>query len=177
MEGNVLADMAEENNRNLCLRSWANASSAATADIEVFPHERDDIIEGYSDEKAYDFAVVFVPCVHGFGISKISYPEGENYLFRWGGQKFRDSSMAPRYFYEANEDSLGFPDEAVGSVSPWPALWRHIDPPPMDLRGVFYAKYPRKELFSKIVNFKTAELPRWKPKAIIGLRTVEEEDV
>ena len=36
-------------------------------------------------------------------------------------------------------------------------------------QGIFYTNYPRKVIFSKMVRFKTAELPRWKSKCIINL--------
>jgi hypothetical protein len=55
-------------------------------------------------------------------------------------------------------------------------LWRYSQSRPADGRGVFPTNYPRKILFSKTVTSKTAELPRWKPKKIIGLRTFEEKD-
>jgi len=79
--------------------------------------------------------------------------------------------------YHVIEDDLGFPGEAVGSVSPWPVLWRYDQPEPADSRGVFPTNYRRKVLFTKQVTLRTSELPRWKPKAIIGLRMFEEEDV
>lgn len=78
--------------------------------------------------------------------------------------------------YEVLEEYIGFPGEAVGSVDPWPELWRQSEPQPTDLRGVFLTHYPRKVLFTKPVTFRTSELPRWKPKNIIGLRTFDEED-
>jgi hypothetical protein len=62
------------------------------------------------------------------------------------------------------------------------SVWSNLSVPrydqslPTDLRGVFRTNYPRKILFSKTVTFKTAELPRWKPKNIIGLRTFDEKD-
>ena len=42
---------------------------------------------------------------------------------------------------------------------------------------VFSPKYRRKVLFTKLIEVRTADLPRWKPKNIIGMRTFEEEDV
>ena len=86
------------------------------------------------------------------------------------------SGMKP-IIYQVIEDDLGFPGEAVGSVSPWPLLWRHDEPEPADSRGVFPTNYRRKVLFTKKVSLRTSDLPRRKPKAIIGLRTFEEENV
>ena len=86
------------------------------------------------------------------------------------------SNMMP-IIYQVIEDDLGLPGEAVGSVSPCFLLWRHDGSEPADSRGVFPTNYRRKVLFTKKVKLKTSDLPRWKPKAIIGLRTFEEEDV
>ncbi|MEA1883994.1 MAG: hypothetical protein U9N62_05700 [Thermotogota bacterium] len=103
---------------------------------------------------------------------------GEKYLWR------RATSYGLAYtagmmpiIYQVIEDDLGFPGEAVGSVSPCFLLWRHDEPEPADSRGVFPTDYHRKVLFTKKVKLRTSDLPRWKPKAIIGLRTFEEEDV
>ena len=60
--------------------------------------------------------------------------------------------------------------------SAWPKLWRYDQPEPADARGVVLTNYRQKILFTKNVSFKTSELPRWKPKTIIGLRTFEEKD-
>jgi hypothetical protein len=42
---------------------------------------------------------------------------------------------------------------------------------------VFSPRYQRKILFTKPIEIRTADLPRWKPKNIIGMRTFEEEEV
>ncbi len=64
-----------------------------------------------------------------------------------------------------------------------PSEWRYKQgllyydqPEATNARGVFPTNYHRKVLFTKKVTLKTSELPRWKPKNIIGLRTFEEED-
>ena len=57
-----------------------------------------------------------------------------------------------------------------------PKLSRYGQSRPADGRGVFPTNYPRKVLFYKPVTFKTTELPRWKPKNIIALRTFDEKD-
>ncbi len=59
----------------------------------------------------------------------------------------------------------------------YPRYPQVIEPEPADSRGVFPANCRRKVLFTKKVKLKTSDLPRWKPKAIIGLQTFEEEDV
>ena len=86
------------------------------------------------------------------------------------------SGMMP-IIYQVIEDDLGFPGETVGSVSPGFLLWGHDEPEPADSRGVFPTDYRRKVLFAKKVKLRTSDLPRWKPKVIIGLRPFEEEDV
>ena len=102
---------------------------------------------------------------------------GKKYL--WRRAALHGSVYTPNMMpiiYQVSEDDLGLPGEAVGSVSPCFLLWRHDGSEPADSRGVF-TNYRRKVLFTKKVKFKTFDLQRWKPKAIIGLRTFEEEDV
>ena len=141
-----------------------------TADIEL-----EDFTDTY---KPPTDVAVLVASKSGSGNPNLDYScVGKKYLWR------RTASHGLAYtpgmmpiIYQVIEDDLGFPDEAVGSVSPWPALWRYEQPEPTDLRGVFPTNYPRKVLFTKPVIFKTSELPRWKPKNIIGLRAFEEEN-
>ena len=103
---------------------------------------------------------------------------GKKYLWRRAASHglAYTSGMMP-IVYQVIEDDLGFPGEAVGSISPWPVLWRYDQPEHADLRGVFPTNYRRKVLFTKKVTLKTSDLPRRKPKVIIGLRTFEKEDV
>ncbi|MBW1850342.1 MAG: hypothetical protein JRJ15_02690 [Deltaproteobacteria bacterium] len=180
MENSGLVEIFDKCDQDLPYQACINYSSATTTDIEEFSAEPEDISERNNLRKVrtHDVAVL-VPCTPGGGESNIAYSrEGKKYF--WVptiSTTLADTTRKPPIIVEVAEDYLGFPGEAVGSVSPWPALWQHFDNQPMDSRGVFYAKYPRKALFSKTMTFKTAELPRWKPKTIIGLRTFEEEDV
>jgi hypothetical protein len=140
--------------------------------------------EGFADtnksaRKPFVDVAVLVACKSGSGELNLDYScVGKKYLWR------RPTSHGLAYtscimpiVYHVIEDDLGFPGEAVGSVSPWPVLWRYDQPEPADSRGVFPTNYRRKVLFTKQVTLRTSELPRWKPKAIIGLRMFEEEDV
>lgn len=78
---------------------------------------------------------------------------------------------------EGSEDYLGFTGEAVATMSKWPDFWNHIEYQEVNQRGVYSPKYRRKILFSKAITFKTAELRRWKPTALIGKRNLEVDDV
>jgi hypothetical protein len=78
--------------------------------------------------------------------------------------------------YEALEEDIGFPGDAIASMSPWPKLWQHAEPEPKAWRGVFFPTYSRKVLFSKTISFRTAELPRWKPQVLIDRRTLARKD-
>jgi hypothetical protein len=68
----------------------------------------------------------------------------------------------------------GLQDESIATTSTAPKLLlAHEDSGPTRERGVFCPKYHRKTLFSQPVTFKTADLPRWKPKIVIDRRTLE----
>ena len=121
---------------------------------------------------------VLVASKAGSGEPTLDYScEGKKYLWRKTASHglTHTPGMMPIIF-QVIEDDLGFPEEAVGSVSPLPVLWRYKQTEPKDLRGVFPTNYPREVLFTKPVTFKTFELQRWRPKKIIGLRAFEEED-
>jgi hypothetical protein len=123
---------------------------------------------------------LIVPCSSGGGESDIEYlGEGKKYL--WPGAILPRSAYASAkqpfiFIYVAHEEYLGWPSEAVASTSLRPDPWEPTEPEPERLRGVFSHTPHRKVLFSETLKFKTADLPRWKPKVIIGLRTFEEED-
>lgn len=145
-----------------------------TADIEL-----DDFTDTYKlvRRPSADVAVL-VASKSGSGKPNLDYScVGKKYLWR------RTASYGLAYtpgivpiIYQVIEDDLGFPEEAVGSVSPCSVLGHYDQAEPTDLRGVFRTNYRRKVLFTKPVTFKTSKLPRWKPKTIIGLRAFEEED-
>ena len=155
-------------------QAWQD-SYIGTADIEL---ENFTDTDKSTRKPSVDVAVL-VACESGSGELNLDYScVGKKYLWRRAASHglAHTSSMTPM-IYHVLEDDLGFPGESVGSVSPWPLLWRHDEPEPADSRGVFPTNYRRKVLFTKKVTLRTSDLPRWKPKAIIGLRTFEEEDV
>ena len=121
---------------------------------------------------------VIVTCASVGGKSDIDYVcEGKKYFWRRAGTLgLKYASGRQPFIYETLEEYLGVPGEAIASMSPWPDLWERVEPEPTRLRGVFPHTSHRKVLFSETLKFKTADLPRWKPKVIIGLRTFEEED-
>ena len=77
---------------------------------------------------------------------------------------------------EGSEDYLGFTGEAVATMFKWPDIWGPIEHQEVSQRGIYFPKYERNVLFSKTLTFKTSELPRWKPTAIIGKRNFEVDD-
>ena len=80
--------------------------------------------------------------------------------------------------YEGLEDYSGSQGESVTTLLTIPDIWNH--PTGYEehaYRGVYTPKYKRNIIFTKTLELKTLELPRWKPSAIIGKRNFEEEDV
>ena len=104
----------------------------------------------------------------------------ENRKYYW--QRLKTHSLIRPYMvgqttfvFGVHENYLGHPGENVGTMSPMPDLWRH-DMPESSVRGFYAPKYKRRVLFSNQVELKISELPRWKPKVIIGKRTLEENN-
>lgn len=179
MEEKEIVEAIDQDWQDLFSPMWEHLESTTATTMEMATIETEDIAKRtrLPRRQSPDVAVL-VACPSGSGKPKLIYPyEDKKYLWRKAvssGSAYT-SVMMP-IIYQVLEDDLGFPGEAIGSVSPWPVLWRQSEPGPTDLRGVFLTHYPRKVLFTKSITFKTSELPRWKPKNIIGLRTFEEED-
>lgn len=178
---------------------WLSSTSATTTTTEIDRVNVEDIdvdtvsLEGTDMDVVYVQGIsaesgltggqsrgvaVIVACASVGGKSDIDYVcEGHKYFWRRVGTLgLKYASVRQPFIYEALEEYLGFPGEAVASMSPWPDLWERVEPEPTRLRGVFSHTPHRKVLFSETLKFKTADLPRWKPKVIIGLRTFEEGD-
>ena len=165
--------------QDLSFPIWQNPVNTTATTMEIGMVEPEDIAEETPLQKRQSADVaVFVGPASVSDKSNITYPsKDKKYFWRQAiSPGLAYASEKQPYIYEVIEEYLGFPGEAVGSVSPWPGLWRQSNPQPTDLRGVFPTNYTRKVLFTKLLTFKTSELPRWKPKNIIGLRTFEEED-
>jgi len=80
--------------------------------------------------------------------------------------------------YEGLEDYSGSQGESVTTFLTVPNIWDHYaDYEENAYRGVYTPKYIKNVIFTKTLELKTSELPRWKPSAIIGKRNFEEEDV
>lgn len=90
-------------------------------------------------------------------------------------QKTKWLSRLKNVVIGVSEDTLGYSTDATATMVSWydtrEALALESE---IKIRGIFDPKFKRKILFSKTLEFKTAKLPRWKPKTIIGGRTVEE---
>jgi hypothetical protein len=165
--------------QDLLFPNWMIPATTTATTMETANIDPEDFTDtNQFARKSFADVTVLVPFQLGSGKPNLYYPyEDKKYLWRKAiSSGFAYTSGMMPIIYQVLEDDLGFPGEAVGSVSPWPVLWRQSEPQPADLRGVFRTNYPRKVLFTKPVTFKTSELPRWKPKTIIGLRAFEEKD-
>jgi hypothetical protein len=158
---------------------WETSPATTATTMETADIEPEDFSDTNELAKKSFADITLVPFEVGSGKPIPAYPhEEKKYLWHQAISSglVYTSGMIP-IIYQVLEDDFGFPGEAVGSVSPWPVLWRHDQPAPVDERGVFPTNYRQKVLFTKKVALRISELPRWKPKTIIGLRTFEEEDV
>lgn len=122
-------------------------------------------------------AVLVASSPSGWETSTVQLRGSRKYLFRHvhGPRLFYVSGTYP-IVYEALEEDIGFGDDVIASVSPWPKLWQQEDLEPSGWRGAFYPTYHRKVIFSKTMILRTASLPRWKPSARIQMRAFESEN-
>jgi len=180
MEEKEIVEAIDQAWQGLFSPMWEHPESTTATTMEMATVEIEDISKRarLPISQSPDVAVL-VACPSGSGKSDlVNLYEGKKYFWYPAiSPGLVYASGRNPYIYEVLEEYLGFPGESVGSVSPWPELWRYDQPEPPDARGVFPINYRRKVLFTKNVTLRTSELPRWKPKTIIGLRTFEEEDV
>jgi hypothetical protein len=92
-------------------------------------------------------------------------------------QAFSQNPATNVIVLEGSENQLVFiAGENVASTELWSITWEQAEVQEAFWRGVYSPSYKRKILFSKTLTFKTSELPRWKPMAIIGRRNFEDDD-
>jgi len=179
MEEKEIVEAIDQACQGLFSPMWEHPESATATTMEMAAVETEDILKRtrLPINQSPDVAVL-VACPPGMGKSDlVNLYEGKKYFWYPAiSPGLMYASGRKPYIYEVIEEYLGFPGESVGSVSPWPELWQYGEPQQTEGRGIFYTNYPRKIIFSKPVTFKTSELPRWKPKTIIGLRTFEERN-
>jgi len=180
MEEKEIVEAIDQAWQGLFSPMWEHPESTTATTMEMATVEIEDISKRarLPISQSPDVAVL-VACPSGSGKPDlVNLYEAKKYFWRSAiSPGLVYASGRKPYIYEVLEEYLGFPGESVGSVSPWPELWRYDQSEPPDARGVFPINCPRKVLFTNNVTVRTSELPRWKLKTIIGLRTFEEEDV
>jgi hypothetical protein len=132
-------------------------------------------------ERKSVYDAVIIACSSGGGkgdvTSVTSLHRGRKYLW-WplSGRSLSHDIQRRPFIYQALEEYFGFPGERAATMSFLPELWVQEEEEPTGLRGTFFHTPQRKVLFSQVVELKIADLPRWKPKVIIGKPTFEGED-
>ena len=122
-------------------------------------------------------AVLIPHRVSGWETGIVRQSEGKKYLFpRAYAPSLAYASGGNLLIYEALQEDIGFPDEVVASIPPWPRFWNLEEAQPTNWRGAFYPTYNRKVLFSKTMTLRTSALLRWKPNVTIQMRSIESED-
>lgn len=176
MEEKGIATAIDQTRQDLSFSMWDYPASTTATTTEMPPVEQENISEkaGLTKNKSLDVAVLVACPSRGEKSELVNLCEDKKYFWRAATSAGLVYTLEGRpYIYHVIEEYLGFPGEAVGSVSPWPELWQSGEPQPTSQRGVFYVNYPRKILFTETMTFKTKKLPRWKPKAIIGKQSFE----
>jgi hypothetical protein len=154
---------------------WPTSGTPSTA---TFIQDETLTLVDSGEEPSFPGTVVLIPHrASGWEKAIVQLSEGRKYLFgyTYGSNLVYASGKNP-LIYEALEEHIGFPDDVVSSIPPWPEFWDLEEAQPASWRGVFYPTYHRKVLFSKTVTLETAKLPRWKPNITIQLRTFKSED-
>ena len=142
-------------------------------------------IRGISAEPIDDFnlrqtqaiTVVIIGSLSETGMAFISPQQCRKYFWGIGNVPYSiQPELKPLLVYEATNEQLGFPGDAIASTSPWPELWQIEGFEPKPWRGVFTFTHKHKVLFSKTLSFRITELPRLRPHIVIDRRTRELRD-
>lgn len=135
------------------------------------------VIEEPNLRQAQAITVVIIGSRSETEMQFISLQEWRKYFWGIGNVAY---SLPPdpksMLVYEATDEQLGFPGDAIASMSPWPELWRIEGFEPKPWRGVFAFTHKHKVLFSKTLSFRITELPRLKPHVVIDRHTQELKD-
>ena len=127
--------------------------------------------------QAQAIAVVIVGSRSETEMTSISPHERRKYFWGIGNVPYSiQPELKPLLVYEATNEQLGFPGDAIASTSPWPELWQIEGFEPKPWRGVFTFTHKHKVLFSKTLSFRITELPRLRPHIVIDRRTRELRD-
>lgn len=100
--------------------------------------------------------------------------------FYWRSKRLIDyfvNSWKNFVIYQGLEDYSGSQGDTIASFLTSTDVWSNDEHDEHVRRGVYTHTYKRKILFTKALEMKISELPRWKPSVIIGKRNFEEEDV
>jgi len=134
-------------------------------------------IEDSNLRQAQAITVVIIGSRSETEMAFISPHERRKYFWGMGNVPYSiQAESKPLLIYEATDEQIGFPGDAVASMSPWPELWRLEEFEPRPWRGVFTFTHKHKVLFSKTLSFRITELPRLKPHVVIDRRTQELKD-
>ena len=105
------------------------------------------------------------------------HPEGDagREVFKWYWRPSGEGRLHPVHHlfrFVASEEQLGLSGCTAASTTLWSEPKQCPEPDTKAWRGVFSPPYHRKTLFSQSVEFRTADLPKWKPHITIDRRTL-----
>ncbi len=155
-----------------------SASAASNIDIELDDFEVSDQEMKPMPARTPNVGMFVAECEWDTALSNFR-PPCINRKYFWRKHPFYRfySGLEERpIVIEVLGEQLGFPGETTTSTVPWPELWQSDEEQTHQFRGIVVPSYERKILFTKPLKFKTHELPRRKPKVIIGKQTSEEEN-
>jgi hypothetical protein len=98
--------------------------------------------------------------------------------FLWSSTSTKEfSNFINAIVFESSEDQLvrNASENTATLGGLWPEIMEQTEAEASELRGVYTPIFKRKVIFSEVITLKTSELPRWKPNAIIGKQSIEED--
>ncbi len=162
------------NPRTQVTSHWGGTAACTPASSTTLGYDRDEALsiasEGYQEVEQQPLHYVYVAVAE--------LPD----LYRFERQPcvplFRAHSSWPLHTLRVAMDAVAFAAWARPplTVSWWPDLGAPPTEPTERTRGVVSVVYRREVLLTEEVEFRTAELPRWQPRAVLGRHASEADD-
>jgi hypothetical protein len=157
---------------------WSSADSSTSNLLQIDLEVVEDTSDRYTYTPVQTRNLVLISCepdrqrATGHRSCKIEKSYWWHELSHW----LKHSLPKRTIVYEGYEEYLNSASEDSSTMYPFSDFWGRTTERAIDLRGTFFINYRSEVIFAKSLTLKIAELPHWKPKAILGKRTIEVED-
>jgi hypothetical protein len=152
----------------------ATTSTMAGTDAVDFDSVDD---EPASREQAQQVTVLIVSEPSGWKSNLVTAEKQRKYLWHSTSPAWHRTTYPPHpHTVAVFRDQFDFIDESISGTAPRVRIYKYHERRSLQWRGTFYPGYRHRTLFSKHVKLQISTLPRWKPNAVIQIKTPESQN-